>query len=56
MDRLLKSHFLDELKGRIYLHQFEALADLDPACARAAVEGTAATTVPRSPGRAPTGR
>lgn len=30
MDRFKKTHFLDELSGKVYLHQHEAMADLDP--------------------------
>lgn len=33
MDRLERTHFLDELTGRVFLHQYEALEALDPDCA-----------------------
>ena len=36
MDRLKRTHFLDELTGRVYLHQYEAMQDLDPQSARKA--------------------
>ncbi len=46
MDRLKRTHFLDELTGNVYLHQFEAIEDLDTECARSAIQGTAATSQP----------
>ena len=48
MDRLKHTHFLANLGGKVYFNQFEAIADLDPACATAAVAGTASTTNPAS--------
>ena len=36
MDRLKRSHFLDDLTGKVYLNQFEAMSELDGPCARAA--------------------
>ncbi len=48
MDRLRRTHFLDELSGRVFLHQFEAIEALDGECARAALAGTAPTTHPGS--------
>ena len=30
LDRLKRSHFLDELTGKVYLYQLEAMQDLDP--------------------------
>jgi SulP family sulfate permease len=48
MDRLKRTHFLDELTGNVYLHQFEAIQDLDTECARAAIMSTAETTAPGS--------
>ena len=46
MDALKGSHFLDELSGSVYFHQFEAIRDLDPDCAAAALDGSAAVTEP----------
>lgn len=46
MDRLQRTHFLEELTGKVYMHQYEAIQDLDTDCARAAFERTAATTKP----------
>ncbi|BDX00813.1 sodium-independent anion transporter [Maricaulis maris] len=40
MDKLKRTHFLDELTGHVYLNQYEAIQDLDAACARSAL-GTA---------------
>jgi len=34
MDRLKRSHFLDQLTGRVFLSQFEAMHSLDPATFR----------------------
>ncbi|MBI1234870.1 MAG: sulfate permease [Alphaproteobacteria bacterium] len=48
MDALKRSHFPAELTGKVYLHQFEAIRDLDPDCAAAALDGTAPTTEPGS--------
>ncbi len=38
MDRLKRTHFFDELTGRVFLHQYEAMAALDGDCARQAVD------------------
>ncbi len=46
MDRLKRTHFMDALTGKVYLHQYEAIQDLDTECARAAIERTAPTTRP----------
>jgi len=46
MDRLKRTHFLEELTGKVYMHQFEAIQDLDAECARTAFERTAVTTEP----------
>lgn len=35
MDRLKRSHFLDDLTGKVFLSQFDALQELDPDTARA---------------------
>lgn len=48
MDRLKRTHFIEALSGNVYLNQFEAIADLDPACAEAALAATASTTDPAS--------
>lgn len=48
MDRLQRTHFLDELTGKVYLDQYEALRDLDPECAQAAVEGRVPTSDPKA--------
>jgi SulP family sulfate permease len=48
MDRLRRSDFLDELAGNVYLHQYEAIEDLDRECARGAVARTAPTTEPQA--------
>ena len=34
MDRFQRTHFLDELTGNVYLHQYEAMEALDPAMTR----------------------
>ncbi len=34
MDRFRRTHFLEELTGSIYLHQYEAMEDLDPGLTR----------------------
>lgn len=46
MDRLKTTRFLANLGGKVYFNQYEAIADLDPACADAALAGTAPTTDP----------
>lgn len=46
MDRLKRTRFPEELTGKVYLHQYEAIMDLDSGCARAAFDGTAETTRP----------
>jgi SulP family sulfate permease len=46
MDRLKRTDFLEQLTGRVFLHQFEAIQALDSECARAALERTADTTKP----------
>ena len=46
MDRLKETHFLGALTGKVYLHHYEALVDLDPACAAAALAASASTTDP----------
>ncbi|MCA8900273.1 MAG: sulfate permease [Hyphomonas sp.] len=46
MDRLKRTHFLEELTGKVYLNQFDAIADLDFDCAKAAIERTGKVTEP----------
>jgi len=46
MDRLKRAHFLDELTGQVFMHQFEAMQALDDACTRSAFSGAAQTTEP----------
>ncbi len=46
MDKLARTHFLEDLTGNVYMQQFEAIQDLDHDCARAAFEKTADTTKP----------
>jgi len=38
MDRLQRSHFLEELTGKVFLSQYEAFAALDPQAAKMAME------------------
>lgn len=38
MDRLKRSHFLDELTGKVHLTQFEAIASINPDLARRTLE------------------
>ncbi|MSP41887.1 MAG: sulfate permease [Alphaproteobacteria bacterium] len=37
MDQLQRSHFLEELTGKVYLSQYDAFSDLDPQAARTAL-------------------
>ncbi|MEL6954996.1 MAG: sodium-independent anion transporter, partial [Pseudomonadota bacterium] len=46
MDRLKRTHFLDELTGEVFMHQFEAMQALDDACTRSAFSVTPETTKP----------
>nr|WP_321510021.1 sulfate permease [uncultured Hyphomonas sp.] len=48
MDRLKRTHFLDELTGNVYLNQFDAIIDLDYDCAKSAIEKTGDVTDPSS--------
>lgn len=48
MDRLKRTHFLDDLTGKVYLQQYEAIQDIDMDCARGAFEMTAPVTKPGS--------
>ena len=38
MDRLLKSHFLAELTGKVHLTQYDAVASINPKLARRTLE------------------
>ncbi len=46
MDRLNRTHFLDELTGKVYLHQYEAMLDLDEECVTSAFQRDPVTTQP----------
>ena len=46
MDRLKRTDFLDHLTGRVFLHQYDAIRELDFDAARGAIEDTAETTDP----------
>ena len=46
MDRLKRSHFLEELSGNVYLNTYDAMEDLDLDCVQAAFSKDAATTSP----------
>ncbi len=48
MDRLRRSDFLDKLTGKVFLHQYEAIRELDFDAARGALEETAETTDPEA--------
>jgi hypothetical protein len=38
MDRLKRSHFLEELTGRVHLTQYDAVSSINPDLARRTVE------------------
>ena len=38
MDRLKRSHFLEELTGKVHLSQFEAVSSINPDLARRTLE------------------
>ena len=46
MDRLKNTHFLKNLSGNIYLHQYQAIQDIDAPCAQSAIDHTGETTKP----------
>ncbi len=48
MDRLTGTDLLKELTGKVYMHQYEAMLDLDADCAHAAFENRGVTTTPGS--------
>ncbi|MEO1029697.1 MAG: SulP family inorganic anion transporter, partial [Pseudomonadota bacterium] len=48
MDRLEGTHFLKELTGNVYLHQYDAIMDLDCDCAQSALSGSGETTEPKA--------
>jgi len=45
MDRLKQTSLLSDLTGKVFLHQYEAMQDLDTGCAQSAIEKT---TPPKS--------
>ena len=48
MDRLKRTHFLDDLSGNVYLNQYEAMLDLDGDCVASAFQKGVKTTEPGS--------
>lgn len=46
MDRLKRSHFLDELSGKVYLNTYDAMEELDFECVRSAFQKDVKTTTP----------
>ena len=46
MDRLKRSHFLEELTGKVYLDTYDAMVDLDLDCVRSAFSKDVKTTTP----------
>ncbi|GAB4193310.1 MAG: solute carrier family 26 protein [Wenzhouxiangellaceae bacterium] len=46
MDRLKRAHFFEELTGKVYLNQYEAMLDLDEDCVNAAFGHAPITTEP----------
>ncbi len=48
MDRLKGASFLDELTGKVFLNQYEAMRELDEACVKSASTAAAKTTSPGS--------
>lgn len=48
MDKLERTHFLEQLTGNIYFNQYDAIVDLDADCATAALNEGCATTRPGS--------
>ena len=46
MDRIKRTHFLQDLTGKVFLHQFEAMQTLDEACAQSAFSPGVTTTTP----------
>ncbi|MEQ9314438.1 MAG: SulP family inorganic anion transporter, partial [Henriciella sp.] len=46
MDRLKRSHFLEELSGKVYLNTYDAMEDLDLDCFQRAFSRDAKTTSP----------
>jgi SulP family sulfate permease len=45
MDKLKRSHFLDQMTGKVFLSQYDALAELDPGTT---AEALGASRPPRS--------
>ena len=48
MDGLKRSHFLEELSGKVYLNTYDAMEDLDLGCVQAAFSRDARTTSPEA--------
>jgi len=48
MDRLKKTHFLDELTGQVFMHQYEAMQALDGECVASAFDPGVETTNPEA--------
>jgi len=48
MDRLKKTHFLDELTGQVFMHQYEAMPALDGECVASAFDPGVETTNPEA--------
>ncbi|MDY7099214.1 MAG: sulfate permease [Pseudomonadota bacterium] len=46
MDRLKRAHFLDELTGKVFLNQYEAMLELDEDCVKTAFSRDPKTTEP----------
>lgn len=46
MDRLKKTHFLEQLTGKVYLNQYEAMLELDSDCVASAFDRNVTTTQP----------
>ncbi|MNC99952.1 hypothetical protein D3C83_184110 [compost metagenome] len=40
MDQLMRSHFLNELTGKVHLTQYEAVSSINPELARRTLETT----------------
>ena len=46
MDRLKRTHFLEQLTGKVHLNQYEAMLDLDEECVKGAFSRNPKTTEP----------
>ena len=47
-DRLEKTHYFNELTGKVYMYHFEAMQDLDGECTASAFLAGVETTLPGS--------